>query len=955
MVDSKRIGPKSQWSVMLSNGRVMGPYSTDAVLKMISEGALTGQEKIRKGNQGVWIAISKEPEFFDRLLEALHSETVKEKPHLPETMAQETVVSQLPIEALIPPTDPKEQPMAPMQGNYEETVLLPSTLAVNQDAPKTQTNIPVTVNQSSTTKRVLDLQNLGTLTAPNSSRGRKLAPILIFLTLLFVAAVVFWPNENSNENKIQLLIPKYGSTTTLTGGALKSELDKAILNYQNDTFENYFEAQNQLVSILERAPQSLEARSFLCLTYRDLWPYTKQDSSDIDAINSLVKSTKGLDPVGAHGAACEISKLLMFGKYADAKGILDFLLNQKALSTEPVLILFKAEVLAAEQDPKSAALFVQTVRQFWPSWHKAIFLEADFLLQSGQASEASKTYFELLKKNPKHKAAQIQNGILHFRFFKKSDVALASLMAALSAKSRVPRQLEAKANYVVAQILYEQRQLAKAKEYAQKAYELNPGDADYKNLLVQLGGTTQLQKKNYKHNELVFLGDQYARAGDCLSAQAEYKAAFDLDTSNATAATKAARCLWQLNQSGEAISWLQKAIKADSKLAEAYTQLSDYYSQRYNYQGALQILNRAANLFPNNSEVLRGYGLLEYRRNNMKDAIGFLQRSLKIYENDVETLLLMAKAQAATGEYQSAQNYSIRAMELDSTNNEAIVVYAKNLVQFKGLDAGLFYIKDQISKFSYTIEFRVALAEMYRDVERFRDAQTVYEQILEADPKYKKAHLGLGECLQAIGSFDRALKSYLNAAVLDPSDAEPLYKAGQLYIDMNRYTQAKEQFDRALKINSFYPRGNYYAGKAAFLSLDYNTALKYCEAERRINPNLADSYILAAEVYSALRDYAKCASEYQQAVRLRPQGAEIYVKMARCYRQAGSSDIAEKMLIVAVGIESGLPDIYKEQGAIYEGRGELAFAVRAYDKYLALSPNAPDRKEMEERINSLAR
>ena len=114
---------------MLSNGRVMGPYSTEAVLKLISEGALGGEERIRKSPGGQWIPISKEADFYDRLLEALHEGTNKPQPQLAETMAQETVIVQLPTEALVPPLDPALQPVPEMEGNFEETAVLDHKLA----------------------------------------------------------------------------------------------------------------------------------------------------------------------------------------------------------------------------------------------------------------------------------------------------------------------------------------------------------------------------------------------------------------------------------------------------------------------------------------------------------------------------------------------------------------------------------------------------------------------------------------------------------------------------------------------------------------------------------------------------------------------------------------------------------------------------------------------------------
>ncbi len=56
------------------------------------------------------------------------------------------------------------------------------------------------------------------------------------------------------------------------------------------------------------------------------------------------------------------------------------------------------------------------------------------------------------------------------------------------------------------------------------------------------------------------------------------------------------------------------------------------------------------------------------------------------------------------------------------------------------------------------------------------------------------------------------------------------------------------------------------------------------------------------------------------------------------------------MLAVASQKESGLADIYKEQGAIYELKGDVVHAIEAYNQYFVLDPDAPDRAQIEERI-----
>ena len=90
-------------------------------------------------------------------------------------------------------------------------------------------------------------------------------------------------------------------------------------------------------------------------------------------------------------------------------------------------------------------------------------------------------------------------------------------------------------------------------------------------------------------------------------------------------------------------------------------------------------------------------------------------------------------------------------------------------------------------------------------------------------------------------------------------------------------------------------------------------------------------------------------------MKLRPQQAYIYVKVAQCYRKKGDVDAASAMLNVAATKETGLAAIYTEQGAIYELKGDVIHAIEAYQMYFQLDPDAPDRKQIEDRISALQR
>ncbi|AFX99783.1 tetratricopeptide repeat protein [Bdellovibrio bacteriovorus] len=956
------------WVVKTRKGQVKGPYSTEAILKMIGEGVFSGQEMISKLPDGQWTLISKEPAFYDKLLEALEG-VVDVDPKKAQKMEAETVIVQAP-KTPRNNTNPHSAPSADSFANIQpQKPLLQQIDVLDTPAyvPPAQKIASVSSGDSKSDS-VIELSNIKNMEKGEIAKSLKI-PALILMVVIVLGVFLLWDTGPADGSKIHLLAPGK-STATLSDQQIKEKLNEALFAMEQDTFESYVAAQNKLVSIVEGAPMNIEVRALLCVVYFELWPFAVQDAQDIKTIAGITQATRALNVISPFGQVCESVKLMTAGRYKEAKGTIEATLEgSEPFSLLPVLYDFKAELLAGEKDFVNAVPYYEKAAQLWEKWlHPQVAL-AEALYHQGDFTSAAGILRNVLAKNPKHKEAKVFAGIVEYNGFKKSDTAYAFLNSALESKGRIPSLIEAEGFGALAEIFVLRGEKKKALEVAQRAFGLNPNNGELRQLVIRLGGTDKVKGEKGRNNELLYLGDQYVRQGDFLAAQAEFKAAFEADPKNGTAAMKAAKALWQLNQSFEAIEWLNKAIKAEPKLVSAYVLQADYMSQRFDFIGALQILTNAMRIAPNNYEVLRGLAQLEFRKNNMPGTVNYALRAAKAYDGDIDTYILLAKANGLLArsimpinkkEIERKENaskdairYATKAVEIDATNPEAQITYAKMLAQTNGVDSGITYLNELIKRFSYTLDYRIALAEVYKSEDRYSQAKDIYEKVAEADPRNKKAWLGLGESEKALGLNDKALKAFLSAAVLDPTDGEALFQAGKLYLETSRFEEAIQQFKRVQRLNANYPRTHYYVGKAAFASGDFATALEASKSEKKLNPNVADSYILAAEVFTARRQYAECAAEYSTAMKLRPQGADIYVKSAQCYRQSGSLDVAEDMLALASARESGYAEIYREQGAIYEMKGDTRSAAQAYNKYLGLSPNALDRAEIEAKIMRL--
>lgn len=948
------------WIVRDRDGKIFGPFSTDQVLQQIDRGYFMGGEDVALYPGGRWIPISNTPEFYDRLLDALAQEgaTRKKLPDPPPATKTEDDPD--------PPAKLGNDPVSPSQ----------SLASTRPQAPieVQNPNLPMTnITRAPDVIELTDLKKLKKLEddADDEDDERSPLPVILVMVALAIAAVIYFQEEifgpaKTTAGRVRLVAPRKNQAE-MPIDKIKEKYRRSINAFQSDLFSGYQRAQNELVEVIEglpkdpeKAAQTVEVFSTLCLTYRELWPYSYQDAADMKVIREVLQDAKRLDPAGLHGATCEAVQLLLSSRYREADALAASRLEEEG--NAPVLFEMRADAYLSVRDNSNAAIYYERARLLWPAWQKIALGEARARARMKNFGQAMTLYRGILQTVPTHPVAKIELALIEGREFDHQDLAQQLFTSSLNGEEKIPRMVESDGWLGLAELSLKRNQKKKAIEYAKKAYGLNSGSAPAREFLAKVAGEDQVKGTKVAGRELVFIADTHAKSGDCFQAQAEYKAAFDAEPKNGVAAMKAGKCLWQLNQSSEAIEWMKKAIAAEPTLSAAYVELADYYALRYDYQSAFKILQRIQQMQPTNYEVMRGYALVELRRNNFLGAIQYGTRALKLYGTDLDTFLLMARANYGLRQYAEAQSYVSKTLELDGANVEAQALAGKIEAGMRGVDAGAAYFQKLINKIVITkgstvppaaIAYRIALAEVYLQDEKFQQAEEFAKQAVGLDPNDKKALIALGRIYHVQGTSRDALENYLKAAVLDPSDADPVFYAGQVYSEVGKFNEAMAQFQRVLKVNQRYPRAHAALGRVYLRQNKYQDALTEANNERGLNPDMAEAYLLAGEAFYQMRQYTNCAAEYQKAVSKKASGALVLVQMARCYRLSGSTESAQSLLRQAQALESGNPEIYKEQGAIFHQRAMADEAIAAYDTYLRLVPNAPDKADIEARIRKV--
>ena len=232
------------------------------------------------------------------------------------------------------------------------------------------------------------------------------------------------------------------------------------------------------------------------------------------------------------------------------------------------------------------------------------------------------------------------------------------------------------------------------------------------------------------------------------------------------------------------------------------------------------------------------------------------------------------------------------------------------------------------------------LLAMTATVNQYRTFQAV-TRLLTEGARFEVAH-----------QYDRALRSFQEAARKSPHDERPHEQLGTLYLAQRMYDQAIQEYGEAVLLSlPDDPQPRLRLGMAYRLKGDLAKAQQTFEAALGKNPQTGEAQILLANLYGEQKLFADAIAHYQEALRLEPNLAVAHNNLAWLY--ATSEDLKYRDPKAALDHAQHAVDLthWKVAGFI-DTLAEAHFANRDFQeavniqkKALALEPNGRELQE----------
>jgi tetratricopeptide (TPR) repeat protein len=129
----------------------------------------------------------------------------------------------------------------------------------------------------------------------------------------------------------------------------------------------------------------------------------------------------------------------------------------------------------------------------------------------------------------------------------------------------------------------------------------------------------------------------------------------------------------------------------------------------------------------------------------------------------------------------------------------------------------------------------------------------------------------------------------------------------------------------------------------------YRDALRFFQSAASLAPAWALPHLHLGLQYQAQGEKS-AEQEFKTAVQLDPRQPLLREALAGYYRTHGRNQDAEQELSKLVQVAPGYAPAYRELGQLYEITRDYARAAEAFENYLRLAPDAPDRAVILDRI-----
>ena len=422
----------------------------------------------------------------------------------------------------------------------------------------------------------------------------------------------------------------------------------------------------------------------------------------------------------------------------------------------------------------------------------------------------------------------------------------------------------------------------------------------------------------------------------------------------------------------KAHTYVDMTLKLNSDNAEAYALRSKIYLAQNDRDNARIAAIRAVQADNNliNSNLAKEFDIMEippldfeyynskgvenFYRGEIKNAIGYFEKSLDMNFKNVVALNNLARAYIKLQEFDKAKSVLKKARIFNPKYFETYINLA-NIAKLESTQDNISefnrkkYLREQQNYLKQAIKINpndkrayLQLANYYLEQKDFENAIKNFDTALIYDDEYYEAYLGLAVAYIELNNPRKALVALRNAGALNSRSDEISYYLAKMCILDNKFDEAKEYLLDALS-KADNPKYYLELGKILYYKDDYKNAIenfqKAITQDVRLK-NTAELHNYLGLCYYKSKDLKKALINLQKAVNLEPDNVIYMYNLSLIYKSTRQDDLYQKLYNKILRFSPKTAQDYVDLSTIYYDRGQSDIAKTILEEGIRKMPQA---------------
>ncbi|PSR03613.1 MAG: hypothetical protein BRD50_05540 [Bacteroidetes bacterium SW_11_45_7] len=360
----------------------------------------------------------------------------------------------------------------------------------------------------------------------------------------------------------------------------------------------------------------------------------------------------------------------------------------------------------------------------------------------------------------------------------------------------------------------------------------------------------------------------------------------------------------------------------------AYEQLLTYYEDRFDYDKAMDLAERAIDQYPFSSTFLVRKAQLLFDAKVSYEALDILDKAEVFDPMDTGIYLLRCDIYLWLSEHQKAADsifnaldkaekdelpdlyleladvyedgekydqvitYLAKALELNPKHEEALNRLWFSVAMTERYEESIDFHKKLIDEEPYSYLAWYNLAHAYSGLGLYEKAVESFEFVYAINEACDYAYCDCADIQSKLGHYQKAVDLYLEALNYTKPTRELYFNIADNYQKLYQFPKARYYFRKAANINPKFDLIFHKIGECYKAEGKWENAIPPYERAFQLNPNKIDYQIALGEVYFQTGQYESAAQIYEQMMNVEPNDEATYFKLAKSYFETGDQDYA---------------------------------------------------------------